>query len=167
MCTPRLTFKARPGSQHGYDITDHGMLNPEIGSDAEYDALVAELHAHGMGQVLDMVPNHMGISGNGNAWWNDVLEIGPSSPFAGYFDIAWQDSPRPELNNRVLLPVLGEPYGQALEAQRLRLTYEDGTFTIHYFDHRFPLAPHSYAHAPQPRFRRAGTRTRCRGRALE
>ena len=136
---------ARPGSLHGYDITDHGSLNPEIGSGADYDALVAELQSHGMGQILDMVPNHMGISGNGNAWWNDVLENGPSSPYAGYFDIAWQDSPRPELNNRVLLPVLGEPYGQALEARRIQLAYDDGAFTIHYFDHRFPVAPHSYA----------------------
>lgn len=138
-------LQARPGSLHGYDITNHCSLNPEVGSSEDYDALVAELHTHGMGQILDMVPNHMGISGNGNAWWNDVLENGPASPYAGYFDIAWQDSPRPELNNRVLLPVLGEPYGQALEAQRIQVKYEDGAFTINYFDHRFPITPRSYA----------------------
>src|ERR1700677_2183177 len=76
-------LKARPGSLHGYDIIDHRSLNPEIGTVADYDALVEELHAHDMGLILDMVPNHMGISGNGNAWWNDVLENGPTSPYAG------------------------------------------------------------------------------------
>ena len=89
---------------------------PKSARQEDYEAWVDELHAHGMGQILDMVPNHMGIAGNGNAWWNDVLENGPSSPYAGYFDIAWQDSPRPELHNRVLLPVLGDPYGKVLEA---------------------------------------------------
>ena len=138
-------LQARPGSLHGYDIIDHSSLNVEIGSMADFDALVSELKSHGMGQILDMVPNHMGISGNGNLWWNDVMENGPSSPYAGYFDIAWQDSPRPELNNRVLLPVLGQPYGQALESQQIRLAFEDGSFVIHYFEHRFPVAPHSYA----------------------
>ena len=138
-------LKARPGSLHGYDITDHRSLNPEIGSTVDYDALVTALHANGMGQILDMVPNHMGIVGNANAWWNDVLENGRASPYAGYFDIAWQDAPRTELNNRVLLPVLGEPYGQALEGQRIRLAYEDGVFAIYYFDQRFPVTPHSYA----------------------
>src|SRR5207253_2322865 len=75
----------------------------------------------------------------------DVLENGPSSPYAGYFDIAWQDATRPELLNRVLLPVLGDPYGKVLEAQQVRLAYDAGAFAIHYFEHRFPVAPHSYA----------------------
>ncbi len=144
-CYASPYLQARAGSQHGYDITNHRALNPEIGSEAEYDAFVAALHAHGMGQILDIVPNHMGIAGNDNAWWNDVLENGPSSPYAGYFDIGWQDSPRPKQRNRVLLPVLGEPYGQALEAQRIRLAYALGAFTLHYGDQRFPVAPHSYA----------------------
>ena len=143
-CYASPYLQARPGSQHGYDITDHRALNPEIGSTDDYDAWVAELHAHGMGQILDMVPNHMGIAGNDNAWWNDVLENGPSSPYAGYFDIAWQDASRPELLNRVLLPVLGAPYGEALEKQQIRLAYDAGAFTLHYFDRHFPVAPHSY-----------------------
>src|SRR5947209_11177113 len=95
-CYASPYLQARPGSQHGYDITDHRALNPEIGTTADYDAWVNELHAHDLGQILDMVPNHMGIAGNGNAWWNDVLENGPSSPYAGYFDIAWADSTRAE-----------------------------------------------------------------------
>ena len=144
-CYASPYLQARPGSQHGYDITDHRALNPEIGTLEDYDAWVGELHAHQMGQILDMVPNHMGIAGNGNAWWNDVLENGPSSPYAGYFDIAWQDSPRAELLNRVLLPFLGESYGKVLEAQQLKLVYENGAFAIHYFERHFPLAPRSYA----------------------
>src|SRR5262245_28045786 len=144
-CYASPYLQARPGSQHGYDITDHRALNPEIGSTADYDAWVAELHAHGMGQILDMVPNHMGIAGNGNAWWNDVLENGRASPYAGHFDIAWDDSPRPELLNRVLLPVLGDPYGKVLESAQLRLTYEGGGFAVWYFDRRFPVAPRTYA----------------------
>src|SRR5581483_5279060 len=143
-CYASPYLQSRPGSRHGYDITDHRSLNPEIGSTEDYEAWVNELHTHGMGQILDMVPNHMGIAGNANAWWNDVLETGPSSPYAGYFDIAWQDSPRPELLNRVLLPVLGEPYGKVLESQQLRLAYDAGAFTIHYFDRRFPVAPYTY-----------------------
>src|SRR5579883_3159836 len=111
-------LKARPGSKHGYDVRDHNL-----------------------GQILDVVPNHMGIVGNENVWWNDVLENGPASPYANYFDIAWEVSPRPALRDRVLLPLLGEPYGQVLEAGQIRLHYEAGTFTIHYFEHRLPVAP--------------------------
>lgn len=137
-------LKARPGSAHGYDITDHRALNPEIGGEADYEELVEALRRNGLGQVLDTVPNHMGVTGNENAWWNDVLENGPSSPYAEYFDIAWHASPRPELHGRVLLPVLGEPYGKALESQQLRLEYSGGAFSVAYFDHRFPVAPRSY-----------------------
>jgi (1->4)-alpha-D-glucan 1-alpha-D-glucosylmutase len=137
-------LQARPGSKHGYDITNHQTLNPEIGTPAEYDAWVDALHAAGLGQVLDTVPNHMGVTGNENLWWNDVLENGPASPYAGYFDISWQSSPRPELRGRVLIPILGDAYGQVLEAGQLRLGYEGGAFTIHYFDNRLPVAPRSY-----------------------
>ena len=144
-CYASPYLKARAGSMHGYDITDHRHLNPEIGTTEDYEAWINELHAHGIGQVLDIVPNHMGIAGNGNAWWNDVLENGPSSPYAGYFDIAWDDSTRQELHNRVLLPVLGDPYGKALESRQILLMYDAGTFTIRYFDHHFPLAPRSYS----------------------
>jgi (1->4)-alpha-D-glucan 1-alpha-D-glucosylmutase len=143
-CYASPYLKARPGSQHGYNIVDHRHLNPEIGSEEDYNAWVAALHEHGLGQVLDMVPNHMGILGNENPWWNDVLENGPASPYAAYFDITWHSSHRPELWGRVLLPVLGAPYGKALEAQEIRLAYADGAFTIHYFEHRFPVDPRTY-----------------------
>jgi (1->4)-alpha-D-glucan 1-alpha-D-glucosylmutase len=134
-------LKARPGSKHGYDVLDHQHLNPEIGSDADYAAYIEALHSHNLGQILDVVPNHMGIVGNENVWWNDVLENGPSSPYANYFDIAWQVSPRPALRDRVLLPLLGDPYGQVLEAGQIRLRYEAGVFTLHYYEHRLPVAP--------------------------
>jgi (1->4)-alpha-D-glucan 1-alpha-D-glucosylmutase len=137
-------LQARPGSLHGYDITNHQRLNPEIGAEEDYEALTVTLREQGVGQILDMVPNHMGVLGNENPWWNDVLENGPASPYGSYFDIAWQSSPRPELRNRLLVPVLGDPYGKVLESQQLQLQYGAGAFTIHYFDHRFPIAPCSY-----------------------
>ena len=83
-------LKARPGSIHGYDIIDHGSLNPEIGSEEDFNAWVAALAENGLGQILDVVPNHMAVATNDNAWWNDVLENGPSSRFSTYFDIAWR-----------------------------------------------------------------------------
>jgi (1->4)-alpha-D-glucan 1-alpha-D-glucosylmutase len=138
-------LKARPGSQHGYDIIDHQALNPEIGSDGDYTAWIDELHRHDLGQVFDMVPNHMGIVGNANAWWNDVLENGPASPYARFFDIDWHSSLKEQLRDKVLLPVLGDTYGQVLVSGQLRVSYEAGAFAIHYFDHRFPVAPCSYA----------------------
>ena len=98
-----------------------------------------------LGQILDIVPNHMGVGTNENAWWNDVLENGPASRYARYFDIAWRSSPRPELQDKVLLPVLGDPYGDVLEAGQLELAFADGAFSIHYYDRRFPVAPRSYA----------------------
>ena len=137
-------LKARSGSTHGYDVLDHQHLNPEIGSDDDYAAFTDALRQHDLGQILDVVPNHMGIVGNENVWWNDVLENGPSSPYANYFDIAWQASPRPSLQNRVLLPLLGEPYGQVLEAQQIRLHFDNGAFTLHYYDHRLPVDPSSW-----------------------
>ena len=138
-------LKARPGSTHGYDIVDHGCLNPEIGTEEDYEAWVAALRDAGMGQILDTVPNHMGVGTNENAWWNDVLENGPASRYGAYFDIAWRSSPRPELQDKVLLAVLGDPYGDVLEAGQLRLAFADGAFSIHYYDRRFPVAPRSYA----------------------
>ncbi|MBI3977308.1 MAG: malto-oligosyltrehalose synthase [Chloroflexi bacterium] len=139
-------LRARPGSAHGYDVCNHGELNPEIGSTEEYDAFVAELHRFGMGQIVDAVPNHMGIGGSGNAWWVDVLENGPSSPYATYFDIDWRPlRAGADVENRVLLPILGDPYGKALEQQQLTLTYEDGAFSVRYFDHLLPLDPGTYA----------------------
>jgi (1->4)-alpha-D-glucan 1-alpha-D-glucosylmutase len=138
-------LQARPGSTHGYDITNHQTFNPELGTADDYEALCLALQSHGMGQILDIVPNHMGIVGNANQWWRDVLENGPASPYSGFFDIAWYDSPRVEMHERLLLPSLGKAYGEALESQEIQLHYGSGAFTIHYFDHCWPVAPQSYA----------------------
>jgi len=138
-------LQARPGSTHGYDITNHQTFNPELGTADDYEALCQALQRRRMGQVLDIVPNHMGVAGNDNQWWQDVLENGPASPYAGFFDIAWHYSPRPEMHERLLLPILGKAYGAALESQEIQLQYTSGAFTIHYFDHCWPVAPQSYA----------------------
>jgi (1->4)-alpha-D-glucan 1-alpha-D-glucosylmutase len=137
-------LKARPGSTHGYDITDHNQLNPEIGTQEDYAAWTNALREHGLGQILDIVPNHMGIMGNENPWWNDVLENGQASPYSAFFDIAWHALPRPELDGRVLIPILGDPYGKVLESGQLRLEFQNGSFAVHYFEHRFPVDPRSY-----------------------
>src|SRR5512147_2079586 len=100
-------FRAKAGSLHGYDIVDHNVLNPEIGTEHDHAAMTAELKRHGMGQMLDVVPNHMCVDDSANAWWMDVLENGPSSPFAHFFDIDWTPVKR-ELTDRVLLPILGD-----------------------------------------------------------
>jgi (1->4)-alpha-D-glucan 1-alpha-D-glucosylmutase len=138
-------LQARLGSTHGYDITNHQTFNPELGTAEDYETLCQVLQSHGMGQVLDIVPNHMGIAGNDNQWWQDVLENGPASPYAGFFDIAWYGSPRVEMHERLLLPILGKAYGETLESQEIRLQYASGAFTIHYFDYCLPVAPQSYA----------------------
>ena len=143
-CYASPFLKARSGSLHGYDITDHAHINPEIGTLDDYAAWANTLREHGLGQIVDMVPNHMAVTGNENRWWNDVLESGPASPYAEFFDIDWAASSRPELHGRVLLPVLGEPYGKVLEAGQLRLAYEAGEFSIRYFSHHFPVAPRTY-----------------------
>jgi (1->4)-alpha-D-glucan 1-alpha-D-glucosylmutase len=142
-CYASPYLKARPGSTHGYAISDHRVLNPEIGTEADYEAWVQALQARGLGQILDIVPNHMGIIGNENPWWNDVLENGPCSPYAGFFDIDWHPV-KGELDEKVLLCILGDPYGKVLEAGQLSLSYEAGAFFAHYFDHRFPVSPESY-----------------------
>jgi (1->4)-alpha-D-glucan 1-alpha-D-glucosylmutase len=151
-CYASPYLKARPHSQHGYDIIDHRQLNPEVGSDADFAAWVAALRDHGLRQILDMVPNHMGIVGNENPWWNDVLENGQASPFAEFFDIDWAAQSRPELLGRVLLPILGDPYGQVLESQQLRLEFNAGAFYVWYFDHRFPITPRTYNSILEHRF---------------
>jgi (1->4)-alpha-D-glucan 1-alpha-D-glucosylmutase len=114
-------LKARKGSLHGYDILDHNQINPEIGTEEEYDEYVRELKKLGMGQVLDIVPNHMCISEDGNAWWMDVLENGPSSIYSDYFDVDWKPV-KDELEDKVLIPVLGDQYGRVLENQESKLS---------------------------------------------
>jgi malto-oligosyltrehalose synthase len=132
-------FTAQPGSPHGYDVCRHDQLNPEIGTPEDYAAFVSALHEHGLGQVLDVVPNHMAAS-SANPWWMDVLENGPSSPYAHYFDIDWQPV-KDELAGKVLLPILGEQYGSALEAGQLLLAVTDRGLMLNYFDHVLPIGP--------------------------
>ena len=113
-------LKARKGSTHGYDVVDHNALNPEVGTPADYDTLCATLKEHGMQQLLDIVPNHMGVLEADNAWWLDVLEHGRASSHAETFDIEWQPA-QPEMAGRVLLPVLGDHFGKVLEAGEIQL----------------------------------------------
>lgn len=134
---------ARPGSPHGYDVVDHSRLAPELGGEDGFRELVEALRREGLGQIMDIVPNHMGVSTSENAWWKDVLENGPSSPYAHHFDIDWRPV-KQELKNKVLLPILGEQYGRVLENGQLRLDYEHGAFVLRYFDFRLPLDPKSY-----------------------
>ena len=136
-------FQARPDSLHGYDITDHNKLNAAIGSREEYDSWIAELHAHSMGQVLDFVPNHVGIAEPLNQWWMDVLENGPSSRYAPYFDIDWHPL-KSDLRDKVLLPILSDQYGRVLERGELQVHFEEGTFYLRYGDRRLPIAPGTY-----------------------
>ncbi len=142
-CSPFL--KARAGSPHGYDIVDHGVLNPELGSEADYELFCATLAAHGMGQMLDIVPNHMGVGADDNPWWLDVLENGQASDYAGFFDIDWQPA-KPELTGKVLLPLLEDHYGTVLEKGLLRLVFDAarGELSVRYHEHRFPLDPKTY-----------------------
>jgi (1->4)-alpha-D-glucan 1-alpha-D-glucosylmutase len=137
-------FLAKPGSMHGYDLTDYCRLNPEVGTDEEFEAYVAEIRRLGMGQLLDIVPNHMSIGGSSNRWWQDVLENGQSSPYALYFDIDWKPV-KEELEDKVLLPVLGDQYGRILEDGELRLSFADGAFQVNYYEQRLPLDPKSYS----------------------
>jgi (1->4)-alpha-D-glucan 1-alpha-D-glucosylmutase len=136
-CSPML--QARTGSTHGYDVVDPTRLNRELGTEADLAALHGELAAHGMGIILDIVPNHMAASAE-NPAWDDVLAHGPASRYARWFDIDWRASER-ELHGRVMLPVLGEPRAQALERDEIALALEDGVPRVRYFERSFPLDP--------------------------
>jgi (1->4)-alpha-D-glucan 1-alpha-D-glucosylmutase len=142
-CYTSSLLKAVPGSMHGYDLVDPAVLNPELGTEQDFREFTAALKQYDMGLLLDVVPNHMGISTTENRWWWDVLEHGPSSRYATAFDIDWTPLKR-ELESKVLLPILGEQYGKVLENQDIRLRYEGGCFVITYFDHKFPIAPKSW-----------------------
>ncbi len=136
-------FKARAGSLHGYDIVDHNTLNPEIGTEDEYNDMICELRKYEMGQILDIVPNHMCIASKENVWWMDVLENGQSSPHADFFDIDWEPVKK-ELKHKILLPILGDQYGIVLERQELQLVFKDGELFVNYYQHMFPIRPKTY-----------------------
>jgi (1->4)-alpha-D-glucan 1-alpha-D-glucosylmutase len=125
-------FKARAGSTHGYDVTDPTQINPEIGTPEEFDQLCRALQDRGMGLLLDTVPNHMAASLE-NPWWFDVLEKGEESPYAGFFDVNWE-------SKKVLLPILGRPYGEALDNQELQLQIVNGRPMLQYYEQKLPIA---------------------------
>ncbi|MCW6508319.1 malto-oligosyltrehalose synthase [Lichenifustis flavocetrariae] len=140
-------LKARPGSTHGYDIVDHNALNEELGGADAFARMNAALKANGLGQILDFVPNHMGVGGADNPIWLDVLEWGQDSVHSGWFDIDWNPD-RPDLKEAVLIPFLGEQYGAELEAGKLQLKYdaEAGSFAVWAYDaHKLPVSPLHYA----------------------
>lgn len=138
-CYASPIFEARPGSMHGYDVTRHDRLNPELGGEEHFSQFAAKLREAGMGLLLDIVPNHMGV-GNDSVWWQDVLENGRASEFADYFDIDWTPL-NPDMQDKLLLPILGSQYGEELESKRIQVVVEDGRFFVCYYDHLMPLAP--------------------------
>ena len=140
---------ARPGSQHGYDVTNHAKFNPEIGDEESFVRLARALEQRKMGLIADVVPNHMCITHSSNEWWWDVLENGPSSPFARFFDIDWRP-PKDELVNKVLLPVLGDQFGRVLEDQEIQIVFRDGQVQVAVYDTLLPLAPGTWTMVLDP-----------------
>ena len=132
-------LRSRPGSTHGYDVVDPTRLDPELGSDASWDALILELRVHDMGLVLDIVPNHMGV-GADNPFWDDLFANGPASRYAGWFDIDW-NAPARGLKGRILIPILGAELAVAIEQRDFAIALDDGRLRLHYFEHSFPLDP--------------------------
>ena len=141
--SPILT--ARPGSMHGYDVVDATRVNPELGGEDALKRLVAALRSAGLGLIVDIVPNHMAADERRNAWWRDVLMHGPASRYAGFFDIDWRP-PDPALHDKVLLPILGKPYGEALRDGEITLGREASDEpVICYFARRLPLRAADHA----------------------
>jgi (1->4)-alpha-D-glucan 1-alpha-D-glucosylmutase len=135
-------FAALSGSTHGYDVTDFNQIDASLGGRADFERMVEVLRAHDLGLILDFVPNHMAASVE-NTWWRDVLEHGRSSVHSETFDIDWH-----RFDGRVLLPVLGDPYGAVLERGEITVASEDGEIWVRYFDHRFPVSPESRSMLP-------------------
>lgn len=135
-------FRATPESTHGYDVCQFEQFSPDLGSPEDFARLARRLQELGLGLLLDMVPNHMAAD-TSNGWWLDVLEKGPFSQYAAWFDIDWQPL-KSDLHDKVLLPVLEDHYAKVLEAGKLNLALENGAFVVVYYDRRFPVSPHSY-----------------------
>ena len=135
-------LQAAHNSTHGYDVVDPSQINTQLGNDLLHQEFCETVQKLNLGSMIDIVPNHMAIIGKQNPWWWDVLENGPSSPFAIYFDVDW-DSSEERWPNKVLLPVLGNHYGRILENQELRLDFNDGHFILFYHDQSFPIDPSS------------------------
>lgn len=135
-------LQAAPGSTHGYDVVDPARVNAELGGEEGHERLCRKLREVGLGQILDIVPNHMSIAGTRNHWWWDVLENGPASIYASYFDVEWK-SPEERLSNKILLPILEDHYGCVLDGRLIRLEERLGRFVVRYHDHEFPVSPRS------------------------
>jgi (1->4)-alpha-D-glucan 1-alpha-D-glucosylmutase len=148
---------ARKGSTHGYDVVDHTKLNPELGGEQGFERLSAALKQHDLGLILDFVPNHVGVHYADNPWWLDLLEWGPASPHAASFDVDWEQLPYRKRGG-VLLPILGNPYGEALERGEIELRYDknDGSFSCWYYEHRLPIAPERYGEVLRVAVKEAG-----------
>ncbi len=142
-CYASSYLAAVPGSTHGYDVADPSRLNPDVGDEERYARWIEALRRRGMGHIVDVVPNHMGIAQSANPWWQDVLENGPNARQARVFDIDWHPL-KPELRDKVLLPILGDAYGAVLERQEIRLEYTGGAFEARYFDQVLPISPGTY-----------------------
>jgi (1->4)-alpha-D-glucan 1-alpha-D-glucosylmutase len=134
-------FAAEPGSTHGYDVTNHNVINPEVGGAEAHTAFTDAVRDAGLQHIVDFVPNHMGISTATNPWWRDVLADGPESPSARFFDIDWNPF-KTELRRKLLLPILGDQYGQVLDRGELRLDLVDGQLVLKYYDNRLPINAH-------------------------
>ena len=138
-CSPVLA--ARAGSSHGYDVTDPTHVSRELGGDEAFADLALTAHQHGLGLLLDIVPNHMGI-GPDNPYWEDLLTHGQQSRYASWFDVEWKAVTR-RLAGKVLLPVLGDTFDRVLSRDELALEAGDRGVRVRYFDHHFPLDPAS------------------------
>jgi len=160
-------MRARKGSAHGYDVTDHAAFNPELGGEAGFERLSAGLRQHDLGLILDFVPNHVGVHFADNPWWLDVLEWGPASPHAASFDIDWEQLPY-RARGGVLLPIIGSSYGQALENGEIELRYDptEGSFSAWYFEHRLPIAPERYGEILRLIVKEAGAEDTAPGKAI-
>ncbi len=153
-------LKARAGSTHGYDITDHNLINPEIGSEDDFRRFVNELHSHGMGLILDTVPNHMGVGRGDNPWWQDVLANGQAAEHADFFDIDW-DPLKPELHDKLLLPILGNQYGEELESGHIRVEFDPAAgFLLRYYETTLPIDPQTIPLIIAPVLETADSETR-------
>ena len=137
-------LQAAKGSSHGYDVVDHSRVNVELGGEEGHQRFCRTLGENRLGQVLDIVPNHMSIAGRDNRWWWDVLRQGRRSRYAGYFDVDW-NSPEPKLRGKVLMPILGDHYGRVLDAGDLKLVREPDGLVLRYFEHELPIDPESVA----------------------
>src|SRR6478735_1033082 len=160
-------MRARKGSTHGYDVTDHAQFNPELGGEAGFERLSAALRHHDLGLILDFVPNHVGVHFADNPWWLDVLEWGPASPHAASFDIDWEQLPY-RARGGVLLPIIGSSYGQALENGEIELRYDasEGSFSAWYFEHRLPIAPERYGEILRTVVKEAGAEDDAAGKDI-